>query len=195
MLGLDIFLMSLPSFEQKEILKKVRRIAPCQPLLCWDIYAYSTSCMLQKINNTNDLKKLLDLQKKYQWKTEVEKLAELDYEALILTDLTQTIKWVSSGFEGMTGYSGKFAIGKKPSFLQGINTQEETKSRIREKLAYGKPFSESIINYRKDKKEYLCEVTIIPLFNKADRLTHFLALEKELKTGQQKPNITHYSTP
>jgi len=77
----------------------------------------------------------------------------------------------------MTGYSKKFALNKTPNFLQGEATETETKKRIRTKLEHLKPFTEIIVNYRKDKTPYKCEVKIIPLYK--DRVTHFLAIEKK----------------
>ena len=47
------------------------------------------------------------------------KIYNYDYDALVLSDKAHKIIWVSDGFKDMTGYTKKFAVGKKPSFLQG----------------------------------------------------------------------------
>ena len=78
----------------------------------------------------------------------------------------------------MTGYSKKYALHKTPSFLQGEATQGLTRNRIRKKLELLKPFTEVIVNYRKDNTPYKCEVKIIPLYK--DKVTHFLAIEKKV---------------
>lgn len=81
----------------------------------------------------------------------------------------------------MTGYEKEFALNKTPRFLQGEKTKESTRKRIKEKLLKGKPFKDVIINYRKDKTSYKCELHIIPLHNnETTKITHFLALEKEI---------------
>ena len=101
-----------------------------------------------------------------------------DYEAIIATDLNRKIIWVYNGFSEMTGYSKRLALDKTPTFLQGEKTSSKTKERIRQKLKLNKPFKEVIINYKKDKTPYRCEVQIIPLYK--DGTTHFMALEKQV---------------
>ncbi|MBY0427567.1 MAG: PAS domain S-box protein [Cytophagales bacterium] len=51
--------------------------------------------------------------------------------AVIVTDTEQTIQWVSSYFHKMTGYTPEEAIGKKPRFLQGPETSQTDKEKIR----------------------------------------------------------------
>ncbi len=80
----------------------------------------------------------------------------------------------------MTGYTSKFAIGKTPKILQGINTLVETRKKISKQLELNKPFTQTIINYRKNKEEYLCMVSIFPIKNINHEITHFIALEKEI---------------
>ena len=48
----------------------------------------------------------------------------------------------------MTGYSKPQTINRNPSFLQGENTSEEVKKRIREKIQNEEPFIEEIISAR-----------------------------------------------
>ncbi|PKJ10001.1 PAS domain-containing protein, partial [Escherichia coli] len=83
-------------------------------------------------------------------------------------------------FERMTGYASEFARGKKPNFLQGKNTEKDVRSNVR--MALGKrQFVETVItDYRKNGEEYLCKVKIYPMFNKANELVNFLALENEV---------------
>jgi PAS domain S-box-containing protein len=81
----------------------------------------------------------------------------------------------------MTGYKMHEAVGRKPNFLQGKNTDEATRMRFRESLMMGKEFSLNITNYRKNGEEYLCKVQIFPLRNTQNQIIHFLALEQEIK--------------
>ena len=98
------------------------------------------------------------------------------FETIVLTSKQQEIIWVNDGFKKMTGYSKNFAINKTPSFLQGAETCEKTKQRIRKKLQSNKPFTDLVINYKKDQTTYECEITVFPLHNKDT--THYIALEK-----------------
>ena len=102
-----------------------------------------------------------------------------DYDALVLTDKSQKIVWVNDGFNDMTGYTKKFAIGKKPSFLQGDKTSVKVKKQLREELAFNHTFSGSILNYRKNGELYLCKINILPIYNLDEKLKYFIAIEKD----------------
>jgi PAS domain S-box-containing protein len=100
--------------------------------------------------------------------------------AVVITDPKQTIRYATAGFVHMTGYSPDFARGKKPSFLQGKNTEKNVRANVREALARKEAIEAIITNYRKNGEEYLCKVKIYPMFNKANELVNFLALENEV---------------
>ena len=102
-----------------------------------------------------------------------------DYDALVLTDTSQNILWVNDGFKNMTGYTKKFAIGKRPSFLQGEKTSTSIKKELRDKLAFNHTYSGSIINYRKNGELYLCKITILPIYNLDEKLKYYMAIEKD----------------
>ncbi|GAB3763961.1 PAS domain-containing protein [Spirosoma pomorum] len=99
---------------------------------------------------------------------------------LVLTDLTKTILWTSQNFLSMTGYERKEAVGKTPRLLQGIDTDPITVQRINEALNQAEPVSADLVNYRKNGDPYICRVSIRPLYNTQRRLTHFLAVEREV---------------
>ena len=80
----------------------------------------------------------------------------------------------------MTGYTKKFAVGKKPAFLQGKMTSLKTKKEIREELKNNHMFSGSLLNYKKSGEVYNCKINILPIYNEKKKLEYFLALEKEI---------------
>ncbi|WNH12787.1 PAS domain-containing protein [Thalassobellus suaedae] len=180
MMCLDIYLSSLTNEEYEKIKHKIGtpKSKP-MPLLSWDIYMEGFQKRIIEAKKEMELKQVLSLSKKFNWKNDLNMVfSENNYEALIITDKHQNIIWVNDGFTSMTGYSRKFAINKTPKFLQGEKTSFETKSRIRAKIANNKPFKEIIVNYKKDRTIYNCEVKIIPLHNEST--THFIAFEKEV---------------
>lgn len=149
------------------------------PLLCWDIYYPFYQKMLNNTYSNFDLQRLTKLSVKYKWKANLnEILRHYSYTALVLTDEAQKIIWVNNGFSEMTGYSKSFAINRTPVFLQGENTSEEVKARIRRQIEKREPFKEVLINYRKDGSPYKCEVQTFLL--KGNNTIHFLALEREV---------------
>lgn len=171
MMCLDLFLLGKTEENAKQSIKSTRSVFP---LVCFDL---SGNSMMNHIKNV-DKEKLIEYSKEFDWKITIDQVLEPNYEALVLTDADQSIIWANEGFKKMTGYPTHYAKGRKPSFLQGINTSETVKNSIKQKLAIGKPFTEVIVNYRKNKEEYFCEVSIIPIRNQQNLVTHFLALEK-----------------
>lgn len=71
----------------------------------------------------------------------------------------------------------KEALNRSPKFLDGEKTTQESRRSFRENLLRGKPFTEIITNYRKDKTVYQCEVKIIPF---DENTSHYLAFEREV---------------
>lgn len=180
MMCLDIYLSSLDDQEHNIIKDKMESSkSKPMPLMSWDIFMDEYQKRMMKTKKEMELKQVLSFAKKFNWKNDINSVfSENEYEALIITDKNQNIIWVNDGFTTMTGYSKKFALNKTPKFLQGTKTSLETKNRIKEKISKNKPFKEIIINYRKDKTPYSCEVKIIPLYDK--NTTHFIAFEKQV---------------
>ena len=153
------------------------------PIQSFDFYLEHYHKMLRKMKLENDLKELKEATKLSLDNTIIAVLEETYYEALVVTNLEKEILWASNGFKEMTGYSKSFALGKKPTFLQGKNTSQESLSEIRQLLKAQKRFSRSIVNYRKNGEEYLCHIQVIPIYGKGKKLTHFLAMESEKKVA------------
>lgn len=151
------------------------------PLQCWDIYSQFLSEQANAYRQKEEITLLEKLKKQYQWDISIAALLkDKPYDALVLTDTSQEILWVNKGFTKMTGYPANFAIGKKPSFLQGKETSLTVKEKIRQQLHLAIPFSETIVNYRKNGEIYHCEVAIYPIKNIKNQITHLIALEHEV---------------
>ena len=180
MTGLDVYLSGLHDDEYSTIYNQLEPSTNNSvPLLSWGLYTEHYHQVLQAAKKKNEMQEVMQMAKKYNWKNDIKTVfSEHEYEALILTDSRQRIIWVNDGFSTMTGYSKKFAVHKTPGFLQGANTSATQKRTIKNKLRTNKPFVEVLVNYRKDKTPYLCEVKIIPLHT--NTTTHYLAFEREV---------------
>jgi len=180
MMGLDIYLSSYPKQKNKKInLTFENASSQLMPLLSWDLYSTFYNNMSVLLKKDNDIQELEKLAHKFHWKVDINTiLKEESFDALVITNHQKKIMWVNDGFTDMTGYPKTFAIDKTPSFLQGENTSAQVKDRIRRKIAKDLPFTDIIINYRKDKTPYKCQIKIIPIFGKD--ATYYLAIEKEV---------------
>ncbi|PRX57458.1 PAS domain-containing protein [Flagellimonas meridianipacifica] len=150
------------------------------PIQSLDFYLENFHALCKKLRLENDLSELKGILKRDLEPSVVNILQTTPYQALVVTDVRKTIIWANHGFNQMTGYSKSFAVGKRPTFLQGRKTSEETKTEIRELLKQQKRFTKALINYRKNGEEYVCHIDVLPLFNDKKMVTHFLAMEKEI---------------
>ncbi|MFD2036653.1 PAS domain-containing protein [Belliella marina] len=150
------------------------------PLWCWDVISLQSKLMSGELRKRHECRILKELSQRFGWDFDWDVLFRESYEAIVLTDINQRIIWVSDGFKEMTGYPRSFAIGKKPSFLQGEETLETTRVEIREKIKLGNTFTITIVNYKKDQTPYKCEVTIHPLMNENKETVAFAAFESEV---------------
>lgn len=180
MMCLDLYLSSLSKTEYRNIEQHIKPTENVlMPLLSWDISGQGYQRRIYERQKKNDLIKLLHFAEKHKWNNSItEILEDQNYEALVLTDASQKIVWVNKGFSEMTGYSANFAVNRSPSFLSGPETSAQTRKRIADKLNTGMPFKEVIVNYKKNKEKYKCELNIFPLYR--DEVTHYLALEKQV---------------
>ena len=160
------------------------------PLASFDIHLENYQSLVNEFRRNNDISHIKSILND-SWTTELTtKVFQEDYDAIVLTDTNQKILWVSDGFRDMTGYSKKYAVGKKPSFLQGEQTSKSVKSQIREELFYNHTFRGSLLNYRKNGEPYLCQISIFPIYDAKEKLDNFIAFEKEISVD--KPRIETY---
>jgi PAS domain S-box-containing protein len=115
-------------------------------------------------------------------------------EAVMITDSRldppgPVIQYVNPAFCKMTGYSAEEVIGKTPHFLQGPLTERTILDRLRSDLETREAFQATAINYRKDGSTYVFHWHITSLRNQAGELTHWVALQREIKpdTGAGEP--------
>ncbi|WMN11383.1 PAS domain-containing protein [Marivirga salinae] len=181
MMCLDIYLMDLSPQEYHKMHTKILDTPKDfkNVLHCHDIAAMSNANVLSKIKI--DLSCLEKYAQRNRWQENIQKILKNPFEALVLTNLEKEILWVNSGFEAMTGFKAQEAVGLTPTFLQGKNTDSNTRSIFRQKLQEDRNFSISIKNYRKNGEEYDCKVDIFPLHDSENRISHFLALEQEIR--------------
>jgi PAS domain S-box-containing protein len=108
---------------------------------------------------------------------------------IVITDVHGTIQWVNPAFTTLTGYTLEEAVGKNPRDL--------VKSGVHGNLLYqdlwetilsGAVWQGEMVNRRKDGRLYSEEQTITPVFDKAGKITHFIAIKQDIserKAGEE----------
>ena len=110
---------------------------------------------------------------------------EQSKESILITDAQldlpgPKIIFVNPAFITMTGYTAAEAIGKTPRILQGLRTDRKVLDRLRHNLEHGEAFAGEAINYRKDGTEFDLEWQIAPIRNASGKITHFVAIQRDI---------------
>ncbi len=90
------------------------------------------------------------------------------------------IIYVNEAFTKISGYEAEEAIGKTPRILQGDDTDRETLDRLKSSLQKGRPFKGELKNYTKDGNPYWLDISIVPIYDENEELTHFTAIERNI---------------
>ncbi|MDX1625734.1 MAG: diguanylate cyclase [Wenzhouxiangellaceae bacterium] len=90
------------------------------------------------------------------------------------------IVYVNPAFTALTGYTREETIGGNPRMLQGGATSREALDRIRTALERGEAVRETVLNVARDGSEYWLDLSIMPLHGEDGRVTHFVAIERDV---------------
>jgi diguanylate cyclase (GGDEF)-like protein/PAS domain S-box-containing protein len=107
-------------------------------------------------------------------------------EAAPLDEPGPRIVFVNDAFEKITGYRRDEVLGKSPRMLQGQKTQRAELDRIHAALKQGQPVTAELINYKKSGGEFWEEIDITPVREATGRLTHFVAIERNVTERKQR---------
>jgi PAS domain S-box-containing protein len=180
MMCLDLFISSQDDKDYdatKEFMIPSKTIQA--PIIGFDFYIDSFTAEINRLNRNRDINSIKEFAHKFQWDDNLDEIFKNEvFETIVLTNEKQEILWVNDGFKEMTGYTKTFALKKTPSFLQGKNTCEKTRKRIRNKILANEPFKEIVLNYKQDNTPYKCEIKVFPLSYKDT--THYIALENAI---------------
>ena len=133
----------------------------------------------------NDQSTILNsLQQAQAAREEVKKLgmvARLTQNPVIITDPLGKIEWANPSFERLTGYSLDDVVGKRPGdFLQGADTEAETRRRIAAALEKGEPVREVILNYHIDGRPYWLDLNVQPVYDDQGVLMNFVSVQTDI---------------
>jgi PAS domain S-box-containing protein len=101
-------------------------------------------------------------------------------DAVIVTDLEGTIVDVNDAFVQMTGYSRREAIGQTPRLLSSGFQDAEFYAQLWRTVTGGEVWEGELIDRRRDGQLRTYHATISPVKDTAGRVTHFVAVERDL---------------
>lgn len=105
---------------------------------------------------------------------------EASSQAVLITDSKFHIIYANPAFTHISGYELEEVLGKNPRFLQGKETSEATRAAIREALAAARPVHVEILNMHKDGRPYWLDLSIVPVRDERDEVTHYVAIEMDI---------------
>jgi PAS domain S-box-containing protein len=119
----------------------------------------------------------------YIMKRLLEASMEESFNSVVITEAGPgyPIVYVNPAFCELTGYGPHELMGKSPSVLQGPKTDKEVLERLNQNIADGELFHGQAINYRKDGSEFMMDWKIAPIRNEKDEITHYPAIQREVK--------------
>ncbi len=90
------------------------------------------------------------------------------------------IVYANEGFERLTGYSREDILGRNCRFLQGRDTEPDAVSAIRKGIDDGRTTTVELLNYKKDGTPFWNRLSITPVKNPSQRITHYIGVQSDL---------------
>jgi PAS domain S-box-containing protein len=114
---------------------------------------------------------------------------EASANSIVITDNTGSIIWANKAFSTLTGYSTEEALGRNPGSLvkSGIHGIEFYK-QMWNTILNGKVWQGEIVNKRKDGSLYDEYLTITPVSNEAEKISHFVAVKLDITEQKKSAN-------
>lgn len=97
--------------------------------------------------------------------------------------------YINKGFSNMTGYEAREVIGKNCRFLQGQEKDQPGVKLIRKAINSRQKIQHEIINYKKDGTLFWNRLSITPVFNEANDLTHFIGVQEDITVQKEKEQL------
>jgi len=114
-------------------------------------------------------------------------------ESILITDAEGVIVYVNPAFLLTTGYSQQEAVGNTPSILNSKMQTGIFYEHMWSTLLEGKPWAGRVLDRRKDGTIFPSFLSIAPIFDEAEQITHFVAVHEDLtaeEAMQKKLNQT-----
>jgi len=115
---------------------------------------------------------------------QIQRLSEVAKQTtngVVITSETGQVTWINEAFTGLTGYSLKEMIGKRPgSVLQGPDTDPATIEVMRDALSRNEGFNVDVVNYSKAGGAYWIRIACNQMWSDSGELQGFIAIETDI---------------
>ena len=88
--------------------------------------------------------------------------------------------YVNDAFTAMTGYPLMDILGRNCRFLQGSETDPENIAQLSRAIHDGRDASVRMRNYRRNGEPFWNEVSISPIRNRTDQITHYIGTQIDI---------------
>ena len=99
--------------------------------------------------------------------------------AIMITDASGIIEFVSPKFYEMTGYAPDEIIGRTPTILKSGMTPAETYRDLWKSLRSGREWRGEFLNRKKNGELFWARESISPIRDARGQITHYLAIEED----------------
>lgn len=107
-------------------------------------------------------------------------------DAVIITEndtsesLIPKIIFANQAFSKMSGYKASEVIGKSPLIFRGENSDEKEFEKLISSVKNEQATNIETISYKKDGEEYWVSFSMIPIFDKDGKLSHWISIQRDI---------------
>jgi two-component system NtrC family sensor kinase len=98
----------------------------------------------------------------------------------VITDPQGVIEWANPSFTSMTGYTLSEVRGQKPNVLASGAHQQRCYEDLWKTILEGRVWMGEIENRRKDGRVYVEQMSMTPVRDRDERVTHFVAVTRDI---------------
>jgi len=106
--------------------------------------------------------------------------------AVVITDGRGTILWVNPAFSTLTGYAAKEVVGRTPAMWKSGEQGPAFYRALWSTLSSGRAWRGELVNRRKDGSLYTEEMTLTPVRERGQEVTHFIAIKQDIGERKQR---------
>ena len=117
---------------------------------------------------------------------------EQSVSSIIITDINGTTEYVNPQFHATTGYPAEEVIGRKFNLLGSGETPHATYTELWNTIKSGGVWQGELLNRKKDGSLYWDLVSISPVRDKNNQITHFIGIQHDITERKEMEERLNY---